>query len=186
MSGMLLGDLIQKMTRVVALDFHNPADFQRWQDYIISRPDTHCSDVAEWRLLLHELYGIRSYGFACLEHERVVGVACVSLIASPFFGRLLVSSPFFGYGGLYADSRAIQDRLLKEVEHTAQELDVDFIELRLRQALPRPYTTHTGFQEFDLELRPPAENVWQEQLSSNVRQNIRKSRRSPIIILGLR
>ena len=167
------------MSEITPIRFENKADFHRWQDYVAARGDTHGTDRAGWRLLFKALYGIENYSFLCVESGRVRGCLSLYHIASPFLGRMLVTSPFFGYGGLYADSESCRAALLEKAESVARELGVETIEFRLKEKLGPPYEVNTDFQEFDLRLRETAESVWDRQLASNVRQNIRKSRRHP-------
>ena len=126
------------------------------------------------------MYGIRSYTFAYLEDQAVHGGLSVYHIRSPFVGNMLLTCPFFGYGGFYADDDAVRDILLERLERLAKELKVDFIELRLRKRLPAPFEVNTDFLEFDLNLAGTPEAVWQKQLSSNTRQNIRKTRKNQL------
>jgi len=163
------------MPKVVSLDLARDADLRRWQEYIFRRHDTHHADLGQWRRFFAELYGLRSVNLACVEGDRTLGVASVYLVASPFFGRRLVSCPFFGYGGLYADDLAAQDLLLEQVASAAEEMQVDFVELRLPQPLPAPYSINHDFVEFELRLGDSAEDVWRRALSSNARQNVRKA-----------
>ena len=167
------------MPKIVPVHFENPADFTRWQQFIHSRDDTHYGDAAQWRLFFQELYRFKHYSYAYVDHGRFVGVISVYLIRSPFLGNMLVSAPFFSYGGLYADSENIRDVLLRTIEDVGRTLHVDFIELRLQTPLPAPYTINTNFLEHDLIVSETPEEVWNAQISSNVRQNIRKSRKYP-------
>ena len=100
------------MRSVVPLDLRNDADFRRWQQYVLAHPDTHYSDLGEWRRIFAELYGIRSVNLACVENDETLGVASLYRIQSPFFGRLLITCPFFGYGGLYAEDDSVKLLLL--------------------------------------------------------------------------
>ena len=48
------------MTRTtVALDLSRDTDFERWQSYVLARPDTHYTDLGQWRRIFGELYGLR-------------------------------------------------------------------------------------------------------------------------------
>ena len=165
------------MPQVLSLDMFCDRDFRRWQAYVLSHPDAQYTDLGQWRRIFAELYGIRSLNFAYVAGDRVRGVASLYLIASPFFGRLLVTCPFFGHGGLYADDLSVQQALLARVEQAAEELDVDFVEFRLRSRIGEPYRIREDFLEFELPLAESAEEVWQRSLSSNARQNVRKSER---------
>jgi FemAB-related protein (PEP-CTERM system-associated) len=169
------------MRTVVSMDLFTEADFQRWQAYILAHPDTQYADLGEWRRIFRELYGIQSVNFACIEDGRTVGVASLYLIASPFFGRLLVTCPFFGSGGLYADDAAVEEALLDRVHSAARELRADFVELRSRRPFGAPYKVSNDFFEFELALEGSAETVWNRSLSSNARQNVRKSEKYPLV-----
>ncbi len=165
------------MRKIVPVDFENREDFTRWQQFIYARDDTHYGDLAQWRLLFQELYHFENYSYAYVDHDRFVGVISLYRIRSPFVGDILVSSPFFSYGGVYADSENVRAALLRKIEDVGRTLQVDWIELRLKNPLPPPYKTNTNFLEHDLMLSDTPEEVWKAQLSSNVRQNIRKSRK---------
>src|SRR6185295_19491245 len=140
------------MLRVARLRFDDPADSGRWREYIEARPDSHCSDQAEWPLLYREVYGFEHHGYACLGDDRTVGVLLLYHIPSPFSGRMLVTCPFFGHGGLYWETEGARDALLVEAETVARELGVDYIEIRHRKTLPPPFQANTDFSEFDLAL----------------------------------
>ena len=163
------------MGKIVLINFDLTEDFNRWQDFIYSRDDTHCTDLAQWRLFFKELYGIQNFSYAYVENNQFLGVISLYLIRSPFMGKMLISSPFFGYGGLYSDKNEVQEVLSQKIENVAQKFKVDFIEIRLRKILPPPFKVNTDFLEYDLNLLDTPEKVWEKQLSSNVRQNIRKS-----------
>ena len=45
------------MTMIANVDrlcFEDKADFDLWQEYVLARSDSHCSDLGEWRLLWRE------------------------------------------------------------------------------------------------------------------------------------
>lgn len=169
------------MDSVDRVDFDHPGHFDRWQAYVSSRGDTHCTDLGQWRRLFQELYGIRNYSYVFVSGGAVRGVVSLYHFRSPFMGNLLVTSPFFGYGGLYADDDEIRDTLLAKVRSKAAALGVDYIELRLRDTLPPPFAAAHEFLESHLDLLETRELVWKSQLSSNVRQNIRRARKSDLV-----
>jgi len=169
------------MRKVVPIDFANGDDLQQWQSYILSHPDTQYADLGQWRQVFTELYGIRSVNLACIEDDRILGVSSLYLVASPFFGRLLVSCPFFGSGGIYADDFEVEAELLDAVQNAAEENRADFIEFRLRRPLESPYQIDKHFMEFELFLDGDEQTIWEKSFASNVRQNIRKSRKFPLV-----
>lgn len=168
------------MDSITRVDFDNPDDFDRWQTYLASRSDTHCTDSGQWRRFFHELYGIPNVSYVFTEGGTVRGLVSLYHFRSPFMGNFLVTNPFFGYGGLYADDDTIRDALLAKVRDQAASLDVDYIELRLRQTLPPPFAAADDFLESHLDLLETEEEVWTQQLASNVRQNLRRARKSDL------
>jgi len=165
------------MTTIELLDFGKPEDRRLWRDYLNSRVDANYSDLVEWRLLFKELYGIDSYSIACIGRNVVEGVASVYHIASPLMGKMLVTSPFFGHGGLYAENDEAEALLIAEIEDIAFRKRVDYIEFRLRRRLPEPYQVNNAFLDCDLAFPESTRDLWEKMFSSNVRQNIRRSRK---------
>ena len=132
------------------------------------------------RRLFRELYGIRNYSYVLVSGAEVKGLVSLYHFRSPFMGNFLLTSPFFGYGGLYADDDEIRDALLDKVKAKAAELGVDYVELRLRSTLPPPFEASTEYLESTLNLLETSELVWTTQLASNVRQNIRRAGKSDL------
>ena len=123
------------MPDVVRLQLDRAADAERWRAYVDARDDAHCADLPQWRALFSELYGIEHHSFVCREGDRDTGALSLYRIDSPFMGKMLLTCPFFGYGGFYWDSDAARDALIAEAERCARESGVDFLELRLRAQL---------------------------------------------------
>ncbi len=157
------------------IDFLSPHDFHLWQNFILLTDDTNYSDLGQWRLLYYNLYGFQNYSYFCFDKDIVVGVISVYKINSPFIGNMLVSSPFFGNGGLYYKNENIRSLLLEKIITVGKELKVDFLELRLIEQLPMPFKQNNSFSEYILDISEDENTIWEDSFSSNVRQNIRKS-----------
>jgi FemAB-related protein (PEP-CTERM system-associated) len=166
---------------ILRLDLDRPEDRARYEGYLATRPDAHVTDGARWRPFFRELYGFESVSLAAVEGAHTVGVASLYLVPSLVYGRLLVSSPFFGYGGLYADTPAAERALIAGLEEAGRALRADFVEIRLPRALPAPFQADESFAEFDLDVGGSADAMWTGPLRSNVRQNIRKAQRTPFV-----
>jgi len=164
------------MVELLALNLEDRRDFERWQDYIHSRSDSHCADLAQWRLLFRELYGFQHHDYVCLQGDRIAGALSLYEIRSPLMGPMLVTCPFFGYGGFYWDSEAAREALLERARCLALESRVDTLELRSSRELPPPLRVNADFAEFNLTLGATPEETWNRRLSSNARQNIRRAR----------
>ncbi len=169
------------MLTLVPINFNDLNDSSNWQNYIESHRDTHCVDRAEWRLLFRELYGIPDYSWASMEGDQICGVFSLYHLYSPLMGNMLISCPFFGYGGFYSDTTAARTLLLDKIDVIARQLNVDYIELRLPEKLSQRYFHQTDFQEFTLSLANTPDDTWKNRLTSNARQNIRKAQRNEMV-----
>ena len=166
---------MNKKHQIKKVDFLSEEDFQLWQKYILEKEGTNFSDLGKWRLLFFDLYGFKNYSYFCFSNDTIVGIISVYNIKSPFVGNMLVSSPFFGVGGLYYENEKIKSLLLNQIIKIGIELSVDFVELRLLNPLPAPFKQNNNFSEYVLDVSQDENTIWGKSLSSNVRQNIRKS-----------
>ena len=162
-------------SEIIRLQFDDEGDFGRWQTYVHERPDSQYSDLAEWRPLFRELYGFDDHSYAFVEDGRITGALSLYHIRSPLMGRMLVTNPFYGSGGFYWDNDVARDALAERALAVARELAVHYVEFRLRGELPAPFESNTDFAEYDLKFGASSEETWTRRLSSNTRQNIRKS-----------
>ena len=168
------------MSEIIRLSFDDQKETGLWMDYVYSKKDAPVSEMPAWRRFFKEVYNIDSYNYGVLDDNKLIGAVSLYHIKSPLIGNMLVSSPFYGHGGFYADSEYVSKNLLDKIDELSEDLEVDYIELRLDKSLPGSYKQNTDFLEFDLKLPSSIDEVWKSCLSSNARQNIRKSQKSNI------
>jgi len=162
------------------LDLSNYTDLKIYQDYINKADNTKVTDLVQWRDIFKELYDYKNYTYAYIENGVCLGIISVYLISSSFMGTMLITSPFFSYGGIYADNDQVLEALIDKIIFLGEELNVDFIEVRSSTVVGEKFHSYKGFSEFDLSLADDPDLVWQKKISSNVRQNIRKSFRTDL------
>lgn len=168
------------MSEIVSLDLSRDRDSGLWQRFLDKVTEPHYSDDYRWRIFFRELYGIENHTFIYRGDTGIEGGASLYYVKSPFFGNMLVTSPFFGYGGFYAFTSKAEQQLLDHIFEMGKRSGIDFIEIRSCQRLPAPYEFHNLYGECDLELNQDPEIVWKESLTSNARQNVRKSKKQNI------
>jgi len=166
------------MGKLLRLDLTKERDLGLWQRFVESKSDLKVSELAQWRLLFRELYNFGSYNFIYQEDNIVKGAASVYSIRSPFLGNMLVSSPFFSYGGISAESDTIEGLLINELKKIGLKENIDFLEFRLNREIKHGFAANTAFSEFDLDLTDNTDEIWTSSFSSNVRQNLRRSKKS--------
>jgi FemAB-related protein (PEP-CTERM system-associated) len=163
------------LPELVRVDFSDGNQAEAWDRYILAHPEAQYTDRAAWRGVFRTLYGFRDYSWLYMHAGVIRGALSVYYIRSPFLGCQLVSSPFFGTGGLCTSDPEAEQALMSELFETAEKLKVDLVELRLRRPVDGAEGCDTAFCEFDLPIEATEESLWDDRLSSNVRQNLRKA-----------
>jgi FemAB-related protein (PEP-CTERM system-associated) len=105
-------------------------DAARWDDYVERASDATFCHQSGWMRVIEETWRHRSH---CLYAERdaaVAGVLPLFHVTSRWFGSMLVSTPNAVYGGPVADDSEIRRALIKAALELANELNVDYLELR--------------------------------------------------------
>jgi len=84
-----------------------------------------------WQRMIRDTFGHQPcHLVAKTEADGLVGLLPLFLVRSRIFGRLLVSTPQAAYGGILAASEAVSQALFNRAAEMANELNVQFLELR--------------------------------------------------------
>ena len=108
-------------------------DQARWNEFVHSAPEGTFFHLAEWRDVLREAFGHRSYYLLAERDGQICGVLPLALVSSLLFGRALISTPFCVYGGIVAADPDAHQALTDEACALARRLKVDYMELRNRR-----------------------------------------------------
>ena len=116
------------------------AEAARWDAYVKAAPAATFCHLTGWLNVLTRTWGHRDYSLYAERQGRIVGVLPLMHVKSRVFGSMLISTPNAVYGGVVADDVTARAALLEAAARIAQELNVDFLELRdtpdAQQALP--------------------------------------------------
>ena len=85
-----------------------------------------------WRDTLRENFSYKPKYRVAVDGGRIVGVLPLFLVDSIVTGAVLISTPFAVYGGILAENAAAHDALKAHVRAMADELDVQYLDLRNR------------------------------------------------------
>ncbi len=103
----------------------------QWDAYIQAHPQGTFCHLLGWKLSVEKIFQHRSYYFIAKENKKIVGVLPLFYIARNIFsGPSLISIPFATSGGILSDTQEIGCALLEHAKKLAQELNVDYLELR--------------------------------------------------------
>ena len=138
--------------RVTRLDDASSAP---WDRFVEAAPDATFFHRAGWRTVIE-----RSFGHAChfLQAERagrITGVLPLVHVTSRLFGNRLISSAYGVYGGPVASDDASLEALNRTAEQLADDLEVGYLEYRLRRPSSRPWASNsTLYATFRRPLAP--------------------------------
>ena len=113
-----------------------------------------------------------------VDDGRVVGCLPMTLVRGPIFGRFLVGLPYINTGGVCADDAAVAAGLIDAACDWADELDVNYLELRHERPIDHPRLNADRTDKLHLRLAlPPDADAMMGGLKSKVRSQVKKSLR---------
>ena len=122
------------ITQAVQVRPYEQADADSWESYVQSQPSATVFHRLAWSRAVEKAYGHRPLHLTAWTGERMVGVLPLFLVKSIFVGRVLVSVPYATYGGILADSDEVTAAMLSGAEDLCGRLNVEYLELRHREA----------------------------------------------------
>ena len=135
-----------------------------------------------WGKLIEKTFGHKNYYLLCEEDcGRICGVLPLVHIKSRIFGNLLVSMPFFNYGGVCADNTAYRDRLIEEAVKIAVELGAGHIEFRQVVPFDNGFPVKTHKVSMRLRLPGSTEELW-KSFPSKLKSQIRRPQKEAMSV----
>lgn len=110
-----------------------PGDVKAWDAFVEACPEATFFHRAGWKAVIERAFGHRTHYLLAESGGRISGVLPLGHIKSRLFGNALISTPFAVYGGIAADNEPARRQLEAAACDLAQELAVDYLELRNRE-----------------------------------------------------
>lgn len=161
----------------------NPTKLAEWNELVDKSDYSKMYHLRQWGTLLEEVQGHR-----LVYLQKDVGVFPLAHVKSLIFGDRLISLPFADYGGPCALDKETAEQLIVECAEIAQQLGVDFIEIRCPDSQYFDTLDKCGFQRRDdyltfmLRLDRKIEELW-KGIGDKNRNMVRKAERSGIQIM---
>jgi len=112
-------------------------DAAAWDAFVAACPEATFFHRAGWKPVIEQAFGHRCHFLQASrddgDGERIVGVMPLGHLRSRLFGNALISTPFAVYGGAAAVDEAARLALEQAACRLADDLGVDYLELRQRQ-----------------------------------------------------
>jgi len=106
---------------------------EAWDAFIEQCPEATFFHRIGWRHILEKTLGHRAYYLYSERDGKISGVLPLAQVKSLLFGNALISVPFCVYGGVAAQDQQAAASLTEAARALAEELQVDYLELRHRQ-----------------------------------------------------
>ncbi|WP_207060978.1 FemAB family XrtA/PEP-CTERM system-associated protein [Motiliproteus sp. SC1-56] len=104
-----------------------------WDAYVNRAQDATFFHLSGWLRAIEKTTSHRSYALYAEKNGKLTGVLPLVHTKSLLFGNALVSTPFCVYGGVVADDPESKEALLKRAQEVAEQIGVDYLELRHRE-----------------------------------------------------
>lgn len=136
-----------------------PALFMQWDDYVKTHKGGSFFHLSGWQTVIEKSFGHPCYFLYALQQDVICGVLPLVEVKSKLFGHALVSTPFCVYGGAIADTDDIVRQLEQQACQLAEQLQVDYLELRYREAQNSPLILKQAHSTFGCEIAEGSDKI---------------------------
>lgn len=134
-----------------------PGDEDRWDNFVRNHTDGTFYHLAAWKAVIGANLGHPTFYLYVERDGRIDGVLPLARVKSRLFGDALISLPFLVYGGPVSNSDESTSVLVDYAKSLAEELGVDYLELRNRRPLT-DWPTKDNYVTFRKSVEPDVES----------------------------
>ena len=131
-----------------------PEDEGRWDAFVRSSAQATFFHWAAWRKVIENAFGHRCHYLYTEDAGGITGILPLAEIKSRLFGHALISTPFCVYGGIVAHDDNAAAQLRQAAARLADELKVDYLELRNRKPDQSTWPTKDLYVTFRKAIHP--------------------------------
>ena len=103
----------------------NSIDAKQWDAFAASAPGATLYHLSGWKAVIEDTFSHSTFYLSAVDDSsRIVGILPLAQLKSRVFGNMLVSLPFFNYGGVCASSEEVRRGLLDGAIRVATERKV--------------------------------------------------------------
>jgi FemAB-related protein (PEP-CTERM system-associated) len=102
----------------------------KWDAFVESCPNATFFHLSGWKEVIERAFGHRCYYLLARSGDEISGVLPLVHMKSLLFGNALISTPILAYGGVATEDAEVAASLEAEACALAEELKVDYLELR--------------------------------------------------------
>ncbi|MEP7185985.1 MAG: FemAB family XrtA/PEP-CTERM system-associated protein [Rhodanobacter sp.] len=154
-------------------------DGLRWDAFVRDSPRATFFHRVAWRDVLEQGLGHRCHYLYVERGGVMTGILPLAEIRSRLFGHALISTPFCVYGGTVASDAESEAQLTRAASALADELRVDYLELRNRELGHLAWPVKDLYVTFRKAIDPEHDKNF-KAIPATVRNKIRKGIRNDL------
>ncbi len=155
------------------------AEQQRWDAFVHQCSIGTFFHLSGWKRVIEQAYGHKCHFLYAEKNGDIVGVLPLAHQRSLLFGSALISLPFCVYGGVASDDTDIMDKLEDVAITLAEQLNVDYLELRYPFERQNRLTERCAHSTFGYELAEDDAGIL-AGIKKNARAVIRNSMKNDL------
>ena len=105
-----------------------------WDDFVTTCSEATFFHQAGWKNVIERAFGHKTHYLFAKDQEGIKAILPLVEVKSMLFGHALVSTPFCVYGGVASMSHDATEALLEAAKDLSEDLQVDYLELRHKEA----------------------------------------------------
>jgi serine/alanine adding enzyme len=156
------------------------ADAETWDQAVHASRSANLYHLYGWRRVIEDTFGHRTFYLAAINDQGIAGVFPLVQLKSRAFGHMLISVPFFNYGGICAESSESRHALLEAGIEKARALKADFLEIRADEEWSEPLPRKTSKVSMWLDLPDSKDELW-KSLGAKLRNQVQRPRKEGMI-----
>jgi FemAB-related protein (PEP-CTERM system-associated) len=129
----------------------------QWDAFVEGCSNATFFHLAGWEQVIERSFGHRAYYLYAESEGEILGVLPLVHIKSRLFGNALMSTPFCVYGGVASENADVISQLEVAACKLAEELQVDYLEFRNREARHPDWPTKELYVTFRKTMAADAE-----------------------------
>lgn len=136
-----------------------PALFEQWDSYVKNHQYGSFFHLSGWQTVIQKSFDHACYFIYAEKDGSICGILPLVEVKSKLFGHALISTPFCVYGGAVADSDDITRQLEQEACKIAEQLQVDYLELRYKEAQNTSLLLKQAHSTFGCEIAEDSDKI---------------------------
>lgn len=180
-TGAAIGNNDHELAGRTHINLLGKTDYGRWDEFVSGCSQATFFHRAGWKDVIEEAFGHKACYLYAEREGKIGAILPLVHLRSRLFGNALISTPFCVYGGIVGDDteacRLLEERALV----LAEDLGVDYLEMRERGESHRDWLTKDLYVTFRKEIDPDPEQNYRS-IPRKQRAMIRKGMDAGLIV----